>query len=101
MQGVNGSFPVIMVKVKETTSPLPPHTMLNTPFSHRPLYTLYYKSKKLVMENIRGGLCVCVCVCVCVWGGGEQGVCENGGGLEISPFGVTTLSGKRGGGMRG
>ena len=36
-------------------------------------------------------------MCVCVWGGGEQGVCENGGGLEISPFGVTTLSGKRGG----
>ena len=68
MQGVNGSFPVIMVKVKETTSPLPPHTMLNTPFSHRPLYTLYYKSKKLVMENIRGG---CVCVCVCGEGGNK------------------------------
>ena len=69
---VNGSFPVIMVNVKVTTSPLPPHTMLNSPFSNRPLYTLYYKSKKLVMENIRGG-----CVCVCVCGGG--GVCENSG----------------------
>ena len=30
----------------------------------------------------------------------EQGVCDNGGWVEISPFGVTTLSGETGG-MRG
>ena len=33
-------------------------------------------------------------------GGREQGVCDNGGWVEISPFGVTTLSGETGG-MRG
>ena len=42
---------------------------------------------------------------MCVGGGGEgreggQGVCENGGWVEISPFGATTLSGGSGG-MRG
>ena len=51
------------------------------------------------MENIGRG----VFVCVCVEGGGgweKQGVCENGGWLEISPFGVTTWSGECRG-MRG
>ena len=41
---------------------------------------------------------------MCVGGGGGggagQGVCENGGWVEISPFGATTLSGGSGG-MRG
>lgn len=31
---------------------------------------------------------------------GEQGLCDNGGWVEISPFGVTTLSGECRG-MRG
>ena len=44
-----------------------------------------------------------MCVGGRVKGGGgwrEQGVCDNGGWVEISPFGVTTLSGETGG-MRG
>lgn len=73
---VNGSFPVIMMKVKVTTSPLPPHTMLNSPFSHRPLYTLYYSYPKRNRRNwlwkILGGVCVCR-------GGGERG----GGGSKM------------------
>ena len=68
---VNGSFPVIIVKVKVTISPLPPHTMLNLPFSHRPLYTLCYSFPKRNRRNwlwkILGGA-----VCVC-GGGGERG----------------------------
>ena len=52
------------------------------------------------MENIGRGVFVCVCVEGGGGGGGKQGVCENGGWLEISPFGVTTWSGECRG-MRG